>query len=353
MRVEHPAIDYRRRRVAGGDSVTRVHQRGPLLVQLQRVFESLDAHRRVVHLPGSGPVVGQLEALPTRSAREAIVNGIVHRQWSSAAPTEVEHVGDVLRVTSPGGLVGTVTPDNIITHPSTPRHRALAEATNKLRLTEREGIGVDRMFLDLLALGRPRPEIAEKPGPMVRTTLAGGDPDPAWVEVRTGLEPSDLAWDLNALLALDMAAETAWTDAPALADRIQDSVVVARDVIQRLGRARLGGRAVLVPVEGQPDDRHDAAWRLSDGVRTRLGGRAVRALTFGARGEVLRAYARRYGRISSTEAASLCGLSAPAAGEALKDLEAEGELCPSRANRRGRGFHYVAVSDPDRDHDGS
>jgi hypothetical protein len=41
-------------------------------------------------------------------------------------------------------IIGGVTANNITTHPSAPRHRALAELLNKLRVAEREGIGVDR-----------------------------------------------------------------------------------------------------------------------------------------------------------------------------------------------------------------
>ena len=335
-----PALDYRHREVAGGDSTVRVNSPGPVLAQLQRVFDTLEARRRTVHLPGSSPAVTQMDALPLRSAREAIVNGIVHREWTGRTATEVEHVGDVLRVTSPGGLIGTVTPANIITHPSTPRHRALAEAANKLHLTEREGIGVDRMFVDLLAMGRPRPEISEEPGPMVRTTLAGGDPDPAWVHLRLGLNPSRLGWDLNALIALEQATDEGWVDARQLADRIQDREVVAAETLRQLSDAHADGSLVIEPVEGQPGDRRDIAWRLSDSARSRLAPRTQRALATEARQGLLIRYAERYGRISSTEAASLAGVSAPIASETLKELEAENRLIPSRQNRRGRGFHY-------------
>ena len=47
-----------------------------------------------------------------------------------------------------------------------------------LRLAEREGIGVDRMVRDMLAVGHQAPEISEESGPTVRVALIGGDPDP-------------------------------------------------------------------------------------------------------------------------------------------------------------------------------
>lgn len=123
---------------------------------------------------GNGLAKGQHRAIPPGAAREAMVNGVVHRDWLSPMPTTIEHTGDVLTVTSPGGFPGGVGPENIITHPSSPRYKSLAEAMASLRLAEREGIGVDRMIRDMVTLGRPEPEISEIAGPAVRVALLGG-----------------------------------------------------------------------------------------------------------------------------------------------------------------------------------
>src|SRR5207302_881580 len=78
---------------------------------------------------------------------------------------------------------------NIITHPSAPRHRALAELLAKLRVAEREGVGVDRMVRDMLRVGRARPAIEEIASPMVRTALVGGAPDASWMAFLDELRP--------------------------------------------------------------------------------------------------------------------------------------------------------------------
>lgn len=49
------------------------------------------------------------------------------------------------------------------------------------------------------------------------------------------------------------------------------------------------------------------------------------------------------GRISTTELGDLVGVAANAVGPLLRSLEDEGLLTPSRANRLGRGFHYLPV----------
>lgn len=346
-----PALDYRRREVSGGDTSQRVHQDGPVLVQLKAVFDALAAHRRTIHVPSPGGlVVGQHEALPIRSAREAVVNGVAHRVYERDAVTEIEHVGEALHVTSPGGLVGPITPDNIITHPSTPRHRTLAEILTKLRVAEREGIGIDRMYVDLLATGRPEPIIEELPGPHVRTTLLGGDPDSEWVVFRSRIRPSELADSLNVLMALETAARHGWLDTETLATRTQRTSQQARDVLERLTEAgiheadgrRLG--PVLEPVDGRPQ-QGAPAWRPSDVMRRQLADRMAPTLSAENREELLLGYAETFGRISSTEAADLANLSVNYAGQVLKHLEEAGPLHPSRPNRRGQGFHYIWESD--------
>lgn len=132
-----PAVDYIRRDMPGGDSTLRFRGTGPLLAQVHQVEQAGAAANRVTHT-AEGFARSRIRAIPPRTLREAIVNGIVRRDWQSPLPTTIEHVGDTLTVTSPGGFVGGVNPDNIITHPAVPRYRSLSEAMAALGLADRE-----------------------------------------------------------------------------------------------------------------------------------------------------------------------------------------------------------------------
>ena len=79
-------LDYIRRDVPGGDSTNRVASDRPLLEQVWDVDRASQAANRIVHRAG-GFAHGQRRALPARAAREAIVNGAVHRDWLSPQPT--------------------------------------------------------------------------------------------------------------------------------------------------------------------------------------------------------------------------------------------------------------------------
>lgn len=100
----HVGVDYIRRDLHGADSTLRVRSTGPLLEQVWDVDQASQASNRMVHTM-EGFAAGQVRAIPTRALREAIVNGVAHRDWLSAQATTVEHVGDELVVTSPGGFI--------------------------------------------------------------------------------------------------------------------------------------------------------------------------------------------------------------------------------------------------------
>ncbi len=337
-------IDYIRRDVAGGDSTNRVESDRALVEQVWDVDQASQVANRVIHVP-EGFAHGQVRALPPRAVREAIVNGVVHRDWQAPVPTVVEHIGDILTVTSPGGFIGGVSPSNIITHPAVPRYRSLADAMATLRLAEREGIGVDRMVRDMLAMGLPEPEISEVAGPYVRIGLIGGEPDRQFLALVAELEPAAVGADVNALLVIDHLSRHGWIDVERAEPILQRPRAEAAAALAQLARTQVRGSGVVLPVAGVPKDRRDA-WRLSDQVRALLGERTMRIESQDGRRAVILAWAQARGRVSSTEAADIANITVPYAGAMLRRLEQEGLLDPGRATKRGRGFYYMPANVP-------
>ncbi len=336
-----PGIDYIRRDYSGADSSARVNRKGPLLTQLDAVLSAAMTANRIVHVP-VGPAQVQVRAIPELALREAIVNGVVHRDWNSAHPTVVEHMADTLVVTSPGGFVPGVTPKNIITYPSTPRYRALASAISALKLAEREGIGVDRMVRDMLALGHSLPDIHEIEGPRVRVALVGGAPDGHWMEFLRAVTPETVAREVDLLLLLDLLMHMGWFDVNSAYPVLQKSPTETTEAIDRLERTTLSGQSLISVIEGIPVDSPDA-WRLSNAARLRLADRLEVLAGPGNRQRLITGWARHRGRVSSTEVADLLGLSTSHSNTILTSLSEDGLLKPGRETRRGRGFYYVPV----------
>ena len=340
-----PALDYIRRPRPGADSVVRRRRPGlSLLEELYDIEQAVDVANEVVHVPG-GFAVGRRRALPPRAVREAIVNGVAHRDWNSPQPTTVEHVGAKLTVTSPGGFPTGVSPSNIITHPSMPRNRALTDLLAAIRVAEREGIGVDRMYVDMLRAGYPLPVYDETPEPSVRVILLGGRPDIDWVRMLTDVQPPDLEDDLVGLLLVHEAVERGWVDGTSAARVLQRSAAEAGQALQEVREWQLDGVPLLEPVAGLPVGA-EPALRPGDALVERLPERWGPRATRDARMALAVDWAAARGRISSTELASLTGAGAREAGAILKTLREDGSLVPSReGDPRGRGFHYLPASD--------
>jgi ATP-dependent DNA helicase RecG len=338
-----PSLDYMRRDYRGGDSTARVCEPGlSLLEELASVFLHLRANNAISHLQ-TDLVVRQIRDIPELAAREAIVNGVAHRVWGLETPTIVEHIGKTLRVISPGGFYGSVTEANIITHPSQSRNPALTQLLAKLRIAEREGIGVDRMVREMVRVGHRPPVIREIEGPTVTATLVGDALDESWIEWLSKIRPPEESMDVSSLLILDRLLTQGWIDEGVAAPLIQLPVEETRGAIRRLAKATYDGKALLQSVDGTPVGS-PSAWRLTasslDGLLDLDRGRGpVRSTP--SRPEVAKSYAESRGRISTTELGSLVGAHATNVGAVLKDLERQQLLQPSSAVRRGRGFFYL------------
>lgn len=338
----NPSLDYIHRDFAGGDSTARVRRPDrSLLEELAEIFLTIDANNATRHVQ-AGLVVRQVRDIPVLAAREAVVNGVAHREWGLSAPTVVEHVGRTIRVTSPGGFFGGVNESNIITHPSQSRNPALTQLLADLRVAEREGIGVDRMVREMVRVGHQPPAIREITGPFVRTSLVGDTLDEPWIGWLAQIEPAEESTDVSSLLLLRQLITEGWVDEGAAVPLIQLPVEEARGAILKLARAKVKGHPLLQTVDGTPEGSA-VAWRLGSAAledllnRDRAMGH-TRALP--TRAEIAKSYAEERGRISSTELGSLVGASGTNVGGTLKALAAEGVLTPSSPAGRGRGFYY-------------
>lgn len=95
---------------------------------------------------------------PIEGVREAVLNALTHRDYLNPGEILVRHSKQELVITSPGGFVAGITPENILRHEAVPRNRTLANALVKLRLVESSGVGRRRIFRSALVYGKRRPQ---------------------------------------------------------------------------------------------------------------------------------------------------------------------------------------------------
>ncbi|WP_419551460.1 RNA-binding domain-containing protein [Candidatus Poriferisodalis sp.] len=338
-----PALDYTHRPVPGGPSDVRVHQPGLSLLEELDLVEDAYTHHNPSRELTMGLGIVRVHAIPERSLREAILNGVCHRDWNQSDPTVIEHIGNELRVTSPGGFIGDVVAENIITHPSQPRYRTLMSAVRQLGLAEQEGVGVDRMVADLIRIGSDPPLIELTERPAVRVVLHGRSVDASRYQFFAGLRmttadsapsPETAGDDVDVALLVWRALNpaTAFLTAESCAPLLQRSPADATQALRRVAGYRTSRKPPLLSPIPVPSSA-PPAWCLSRSARRDLGARA-------ARHAAATAWVRERKRISSAEYEAIALVSQPTANTHLRALAETEGLIPSRPSGRGPGFHY-------------
>lgn len=98
---------------------------------------------------------------PKESLREAIVNAVVHRSYLEHSDITVFLYDDRLELTSPGGLLQTVTIERIKEGYSKVRNRALTDAFIYMNLIDQYGSGIPRILEEFRQEGLVEPQFVD------------------------------------------------------------------------------------------------------------------------------------------------------------------------------------------------
>ena len=118
-----------------------------------------------------GPYVFDVPYFNEDVIREAVNNAIAHRDYRSTSETFVKLYPQSMTIVNAGGFPHGVTIENILTAPSTPRNRLLADVLSKTGIVERSGQGVDKIFYNTLVEGKPEPDYSKSDDFKVELTL--------------------------------------------------------------------------------------------------------------------------------------------------------------------------------------
>jgi len=331
-----PRIRYTVRPALGARSSARVGLSGRgLAEELRAVLDAFSSANPTISLPATGLAEGSVEALPFGAMREALVNAIMHRDWDQPGPIVVDHTESELVVYSPGGFLDGITERTVLTAPSRTRNPHLGSVLRSLRVAEREGTGVDRMFIELIRLGHRPPSFAARDGG-VRVSLRGGSPVPEVLAVHAAL-PAALRRSARSAVVIDLLRFRPSVSADEIAEAAQETAAelsgfleqaVAAKLLQRTANPRRGGTL---------------AWRLADAHREKLGSVLpyyVRPAEESVR--LIAQLAQAQGEIRNQDVQDLLGLTSARASQLLKRAEADGviQLGPG-AKPMGRGTFYT------------
>ncbi|HEY4573001.1 MAG TPA: ATP-binding protein, partial [Thermoanaerobaculia bacterium] len=176
----------------------------------------------------------RIPAFPVEVVREAVLNAVTHRDYLDPGEVLVRHMADQLVITSPGGFIAGITPENILRHEPVSRNRTLAEAFEKLRLVERAGIGRRRIFETMLAYGKKIPEYEADGRVTLRIFDGSFDERTAALVARWRGEGREIG--LDGLLILSFLRDHAFIDTLSAAQLLQLPREEARAVLDRLAQ---------------------------------------------------------------------------------------------------------------------
>jgi ATP-dependent DNA helicase RecG len=323
---------YQFRPTPGSEATARARGTSPLLEAIERVLDAVESRVNVRPLNLAGGAQLALVDFPSGAVRELVVNGFIHRSYEANGTVEVEQSPDGLDVTSPGGLVAGVTPENILTHPSSPRNPLLTETVALLGVAERTGQGIDRAYRELLRLGKPPVTVMDS-GSLVRFHIDGGRGNDAFARFVAGLS-AERQGDLDVLIVLSLLCQRRTIGPALLAGSLQRPVAEAQQVLTRLASDE---HSLVEPT------KRGGTYRLTSDALVGLG-RAVRyhAAIAGDFDDKVADHVREYGTITNRTLQRLFDLNVYAARDALRDLQQRGVLEKVSAATAGPGVQYAA-----------
>ncbi len=238
--------------------------RTPILETLDRLRNLFEANHQLTIVETDGFRHFELPNYSWIVVREAILNALMHRDYFLNQSIHVNLHDNRVEVTSPGGFIGGVTERNVLRHEPVRRNPLLASALQAVGLVNRVGLGVDRIYDELLRLGKdlPRYEVSESYVKLIIPTVSHAGF--ARFVAESGRRDETLDRDdlivLRSLITLFELDRWSAAEVLHLSDRDAASVLISlreRGFLNVSGR----GRGATYRLSGKFDDWQEATLR--------------------------------------------------------------------------------------------
>ena len=247
----------------------------------------------------------RIPAFPVEdTVREAVLNAVTHRDYLDPGRVLIRHQAKELVVTSPGGFISGITPQNILRHESRTRNQALALAFVKLGLVEQAGVGRRRIFIPTLSYGKRAP-VYETDGQTVTLRIFDGGYDARMAKLVAKWRQEGREIDLDGLLILSHLREHAVIDTMSASELLQLPRNSARGILDQFAQPSTG-------ILERRGNTAAATFHLTKTVARDLLGKAAYTKTKGIDpiryAEMVRVFVEDHGSITPAECRELLGL---------------------------------------------
>lgn len=134
----------------------RLDMKQPIITILDRLTEKVQDNNKIQNVQ-IGLFRLEIADFSEKVFQEALLNALSHRDYQQLGAVYVKHYPDKIVIENPGGFLEGITEKNIITHPSMPRNKLIAETLQRLKYVQRTGQGVDIIFREMVSMGKPYP----------------------------------------------------------------------------------------------------------------------------------------------------------------------------------------------------
>ena len=169
-----------------------------------------------------------------RAFREAFVNALVHRDYSSLGAVHIKLDNNGLSISNPGGFIEGVSLDNLLIVPPQSRNPLLADIIKRIGLAERTGRGIDRIYEGMLRYGRPEPDFSASNSHMVILFMANTDADRDFLKMVVEQEDKLGDMPIDSLIILSRLREERRLSTTDLMGSVQKSESQVRAALEKL-----------------------------------------------------------------------------------------------------------------------
>lgn len=142
----------------------------PFFLLIDNLWEEINRRNGSVPVR-KGPYIFDIPFFNEDVIREIVNNAFSHRDYRFGSEIVIKQYPLKFTIINGGGFPHGVSVDNLLTTPSMPRNRLIADVLSKTGIVERSGQGVDKIFLYTLSEGKPAPDYSKTDEFNVTATL--------------------------------------------------------------------------------------------------------------------------------------------------------------------------------------
>ena len=306
----------------------RLDMKAPIISVIDRLSEKIQDSNRIVNVQ-VGLFRLEIVDFPEKVFQEALLNALSHRDYQSQGAVYVKHYPDKIVIENPGAFLDGITENNIITHPSVPRNKLIAETLQHLKYVQRTGQGVDIIFREMISSGKPFPEYKSY-NDAVSLTIYSAIDDIDFVKFianeENGLSRSFSLSELMILRYLKDNRKITMSEAEILIQEARDQAQNACNNLKRYGLIELSGNEYMLTA------------KIYDELKNSVDYTKDKAIQYIKAREMILEYIRDRGFINNELVRELCGFSQKQARIILQRMRTENLI---ELSEKGRYAKYI------------